>query len=226
MRRLALRLLVSLVPLLLAPSLLHAQQKEILPGHFVIFVAPDYPTTASTRGETAVIDVKGQVQPDGSFVIDSIQAVDMVLANLDFEREIREAAKLWWMSPGYGTRCEPAVEPVFVRIWFEMKEGKPTVFFSQQADSQQPAQPKPRVREDMRYPRKPLHEGVYHAYVMAQVRIGKDGAPEEVFFVGPDTKYQRYFHDEVGRALRQYRWESHNKPEAQCYGTTVEFVAR
>lgn len=166
------------------PRLVSAEWLKAKAATSTVFVPPDYPKHAV--GEAPVtVDVIGKVGIDGRLELESVASSSPDPA---FAAAVREVASYWLFRPSYDDGCRPRPVPAQLRVWFEVKEGKPAISFSQaRADTAVPAPDAPPTLKVTRrfhpeYPPEMQRRG-YEGSVEVLLRIAASGEVEEVSVV-------------------------------------------
>ena len=180
-----------------------------------VFVPPDYPRDALKDSATAVVDVLGKVQEDGTL---AVTRVDVTPERDDFRAEVKKVAPYWIFSPRYDSRCEVVVDDKQFRIWFELKDEKPAISISGVTTGKVPSDPSqdalftPLTRIEPVYPHEALRDG-REGIVEALIRIAEDGHIEKVVIV-PGGNGQ-FFGEAITKAMLQWRFPA-GKRYTQC----------
>ena len=202
-------------------SILSPAQLEERAAQFVVFVPPEYPKSLAAAGVSSEVDVFGEVAADGSF---AIKRVVSTASHPEFERAVRDVSRLWTLRPSYGPDCAPrAGAPTQVRIWFEMKDGKPAISFGQARSEVTEGKPLKAIhRRHPVYPQPMLMRGAGGTLELL-MRVSPAGMVEEIEMVpGPLNKLATR---EIATAFRQWRFEP--RPESEgpaCVVYTVDFA--
>jgi TonB family protein len=129
-----------------------------------IIVAPDYPPEALAHGLTGSVTVAAFIGPQGglsepSFVVDPPEATAL-------EDAVKDVIRYWIFYPYVGDTCLRSPEPVLVRVWFEIHDGKPNISLSR-PPTRKPATRgsgdasfKALERIQPQYPKDMIHKGV------------------------------------------------------------------
>ena len=191
----------------------------------VVIVAPAYPEAAAKEKIEGTVDVFGLVLADGNFDLKRLEA-----GREDMKTAVKDVIELWRFVPGYGEDCSPRPVEAQLRIWFEMKDGKPSISVSRATATPKPPQP---VEELAR-----MHvvERVDPRYPQQAVRAGKQGDIEALMLVGDDGNVKRVeivpsttpkiFADEVARAMAKWKYAPRPGGKPVCLIHTVNFRLR
>ena len=107
------------------PQPIDEQDKFFRP---ILVVPPEFPKLASTDKLTVEIRVKGIVSEDGKLEAPEFSPVE---GNEKFIEAIKEVLPLWRFRPAVDQAlCAPVASNGVVQVWFEVKEGSPTVSVS------------------------------------------------------------------------------------------------
>lgn len=109
-------------------AILSPQQMDEKAATVSMFVIPTYPPAAVAAALEATVDLIGEVLPDGRF---SLRRIESTSPREEFANAVQEVVPLWLLRPGYGRDCVAKAAAAQVRVWFEMKDGKPRISFSQ-----------------------------------------------------------------------------------------------
>jgi TonB family protein len=201
-------------------SILSPKQMEERAAQFIVFVPPEYPKALAAAGVASEVDVFGEVAADGMF---QVRRVASSAPNPEFEQAVRDVSKLWTLRPIYGTDCLPRPgAPTQVRIWFEMKDGKPVISFGQARSEITEGKPLKVVqRRNIVYPPEMLRRGVTGS-IEFLLRVSPAGLVEEIEMVpGP---LNRLATREVATTVRQWRFEPRPENDGPaCAVYTVDF---
>ncbi|MGZ5113275.1 MAG: energy transducer TonB [Usitatibacter sp.] len=203
------------------PRLLSEADLARRAARVTMFVPPDYPAQALREGVEATVDVTGVVAANGSLRVTGMtSSVDRE----DFRTAVGEVTRFWILSPKYGPDCRPRDVEGTVRVWFELKEGKPAISMSMprrqgtDAAKNDGTELRPlRARPIPQYPRAALTKNIQGG-VDALLRIAPAGDVEEVVIV--PGLYAEVFADVVIKALSRWQFP----PASAAAGPRCGFV--
>lgn len=211
------------------PRLVTEEELTRRAAAMIVFLPPEYPAQALKEGVQATVDVVGVVDEEGALRISGIESST---DREDFRKAVADASKFWILRPKYGPDCRARNAQARVRVWFEIKESKPSISFSQpnraaaRGDMQEPRgleDYKPTHRRNPRYPREAINRG-RGGNLEVLLRIDPQGMVEEVVIVpGVDGSM---FGSETSKALRQWRFPPREEPQSACYEVTISFELR
>jgi TonB family protein len=183
-------------------QVLTPSQLEARAAQFIVFVPPEYPGRLVASGASAEVDVFGEVGADGAIAVEKVASTS---ADPGFEEAVRAAVRFWTLRPSYGTDCVPRPARTQVRIWFEIKEGKPVISFGQARAPVTEGSPlKSTYRRNPEFPWRLLSRGGTTT-VEVLMRVLPEGRVDAVEMVpGPLWKL---VNREVTMAMRQWRFE-------------------
>lgn len=199
-------------------------------ARMTLFVTPAYPQAAVVEGIQATVDVIGTVLPDGML---SPSRIEVKPDREDFRKAIAEVMPFWMLYPGYDDSCRYQPVEGQVRVWFELKDGKPAVSFSmprKQADAKAPP-PAPGAPENiyraihrtpLRYPAGPQRAGI-EGMVTALLYVPDTGEVQNVVLV--PGRHNANFGLAVYEGLKRWRFSATPRPK-HCFEYTVEFRLR
>ena len=205
------------------PRVLSAVELKERAAKPVIIVAPTYPEAAVREGREGTVDVAGTVSAGGI-----LEDAKMTGASDDFIAAVREVMPFWRFTPLYGVDdCEPKPAPGAVRVWFEMKGGKPAISVSRGTaptagpeGSELPRELKALKRIEPRYPQAAIRAG-RAGDVEALVLIDDKGDVKSVTIVPSTTP--ALFGEEVAHALRQWKFEPPAGGKPVCASYDIQF---
>ena len=93
-----------------------------------VVVAPEYPAAELAAGLTATVDVEANVSLGAR--IATIHRVTSEPPNAAFEEAVLKVVKLWGFYRQTNCECMPVPSDVKLRVWFELKDGKPSISIS------------------------------------------------------------------------------------------------
>src|SRR5258708_10543567 len=96
-------------------------------AQITVSVPPDYPGAALRDGVEATVDVHGTVRADGHLAVSQIKAIP---DREDFRVAVTDVVHFWLLRPRYDSTCHAMDVEGQVRVWFEIKEGKPSISIS------------------------------------------------------------------------------------------------
>lgn len=154
-----------------------------------VVLPPTYPPDALAKGVTAVVEARVKLTATGR-----LEAIVETASEpkLDaFEAAVREVLKHWTFEQSFDDDCRPVAAEGRLKVWFEIKEGKPTI-----SVTHMPAAPRsdrvglknlnrPEVIEALqaRYPRQARLDGE-QAIVYARLSVDPaSGATQDVKIV-------------------------------------------
>ena len=177
-------------------------------GRVKRLVPPEFPKAALDQGRSGYVDVRGRVSPIG--FLEEIEYSPEDAGSGVFIDPIRKVIAHWELEPPLGRDCQPSEERIVNRVWFDVKDGKPSVSVSlvrPQAGVPPPTL-RPLQREDPVYPNS-LRRSGDQAVVYARLVVDPSG---QVLSVEPHAFPRRRgyrtreFQQEVIRALSQWRY--------------------
>ncbi len=200
-----------------------AEQYRARAAQTLIFLPPDYPEAALAKKATAVVDVFGRVRADGML---EAARVEVKPANPDFEAAVRTAMPYWLFRPNYdAATCEPSPVEVQVRVWFELRDGQPTISLS--VPKKVPhveAKVLKRVGQwSIDYPREAIRRGV-QGQVQTYVRVNAAGETEAVV-IEPGAHHP-WLAEATRQGLRKMKFEPRAGQGPVCASHTVQFNLR
>jgi TonB family protein len=209
------------------PRLLSEADLQRRAALVTVFVPPEYPAQALRDGIQASVDVVGVVAQDGTLRVTEISSsVDRD----DFRAAVADVTRFWLLSPNYGRDCRPREIEGTVRVWFEVKDGKPVVSmsvptrpgFDEVKSKQEGAEFTPiRAKPVPAYPRAAVAKKIQGS-VEALLRLDPAGNVEEVVIIpGP---YAQVFASSVSSALSRWQYPQ-AAPDSgyRCVLVPVEF---
>lgn len=93
-----------------------------------VVVAPTYPPELLQSGRTGVVDIEAHVPLTAR--ISEIQRISSDPPTPEFEAAVTAVVKNWFFYRETGCDCAPKASDVKLRVWFEIREGKPSVSIS------------------------------------------------------------------------------------------------
>lgn len=156
-----------------------------------VVVAPVYPPELFKAGRTGVVDVEAHIPLTAR--ISEIQRISSEPPTPEFEAAVTDVVRHWFFYRETGCDCAPKAADVKLRVWFEIKEGKPSVSISSQSRQAQPRPPgspvlmnRPRLAKLLQesYPREARRQNA-QGDVYAAVRIN----PESGLVDAVDVKW-------------------------------------
>jgi TonB family protein len=138
-------------------------------------VEPEYPSALLADGQTGYVDIEGQVGPLRNLL--SYQLKPDRPENQPMAKAVEATLRFWEFYPAIGSDCMPVVLPSTVRVFFEIKGGKPVVSVTRRttlAMRREAEHQKPLMRPDPHYPRQALREGL-RAYVYSRMDVDPEG---------------------------------------------------
>lgn len=194
----------------------------------VMFVPPEYPAAALRENVEATVDVVGTVRADGVLEVARMEAsVDRA----EFREAIEEVSKFWLFRPSYDRQCRPQKVEGRLRIWFEIKDGKPAISISVPKVDRAVVEARSPIergtikvvhRVQPLFPREAQQRGMEGA-VEALMRVAPAGEVEEVVIV-PGV-HAKVFGPAVAQALAQWRYAPRDGPVG-CYQSEIVFSLR
>lgn len=152
-----------------------------------VVVPPTYPPELLQAGRTGIVDVEAHVPLSAR--VSEIQKISSDPPTPEFEAAVTAVLKLWFFYRETGCDCVPKASDVKLRVWFEVKEGKPSVSISSRSAEKPLAGPgtpvllnRPEIAEIIQrsYPRQARREGA-QADVYAAAKLDADsGSVEKV----------------------------------------------
>lgn len=210
-----------------------AQQYEFAPIDGVkaavpiLIVEPQYPQEQLVAGVEATFDAVLQVDKRMSVVKVEVQSP---LPPRGFVEALETATQLWLVAPGVD-RCQHTVSRVQMRVWFEVKDGKPSFSFSIPAQEHAPSRQDESLYKrtssgyEARYPSQAMRQGVSRGYVFSSFRVNKVGDVELVTVHGATHEA---FGRETERAIKDWKFppdQRENAP-ARCLSVRFDFFAQ
>lgn len=185
-------------------------------------IAPTFPPAALAEKVTGTVDVIGDIGEDGKMRVTRMEAAP---DREDFKAAVRDVIGLWRFSPRYEQDCKPHATPGQVRIWFEMKEGKPAISVSRPLVSDDTSPPEP--EKILKAIRRTIPK-----YPMAAVRAGVDGRIDAYVRVTPEGEVDsleiapNLLPVQFERAVRDavYWWKFEPRPGGKTVCGYDEFV--
>jgi TonB family protein len=195
-------------------------------AQITVIVPPDYPATALRDSIEATVDVHGTVRADGHLDVSRIKAVP---DREDFRAAVTEVVRFWLFRPLYDATCHAMDVEGQVRVWFEIKEGKPAISIS--------VPPKEKVEEIT-----PSDASLYRAvrrvnpaYPGSALRAGREGSVEALLHVADSGEVEEVvivpgrdsgvFGPAIVNALRRWRFPAVERP-FHCFTYNVIFRIR
>lgn len=227
-KRMAMVLLAAWCPVYAqetAPRVMSEAELAEGAARVVMFVPPDYPPAALRENVEATVDVVGTVRPDGRLEVARMEAS---VERAEFRKAIEEVAKFWLFRPSYDRQCRPREVEGRLRIWFEIKEGKPAISISVPRVDRAAVEARSPIergtikvvhRVEPRFPREAQNRGMTGA-VEALMRVAPSGVVEEVVIV-PGV-HAKVFGPAVAEALSQWRYAPRDGPVG-CYQSEIVF---
>jgi TonB family protein len=180
MRSLLLGILAIHAPFAWGQPLTLVDDGERIPEPLLI-VSPEYPSNPPKGKKSVEVKVRGQVTAEGRFAATAYEVGD---DEAMFADSVRAVLEHWRFVPGIKD-CKPASQEATLHLWFEMKDGRPSV--SATIPSKRDAGPplngaKPLKPVSITPPEYPLNmlwrqiEGI----VLVLLRINKSGVVEDV----------------------------------------------
>lgn len=90
-----------------------------------VVLPPAYPAAALAKGLSAVVDATLNLKATGR--LDSIVSIQSEPKDAAFESAVEAVLKHWRFAQSLDASCRPIAAQSRVRIWFEIKDGKPSV---------------------------------------------------------------------------------------------------
>jgi TonB family protein len=193
-------------------------------ARMTLFVTPAYPPSAAREGVEATVDVIGTVLPDGAL---GPARFEVKPDREDFRKAVEEVMPFWMLYPGYDDTCHYQPVEGQVRVWFEIKNGKPAVSFSMPRKLKDATSP-PGAPQDiyraihkveLLYPRGPQRAG-REGSVIALLHVPDTGEVENVVLV--PGRHNADFGLTVYQGLKRWRFSATPRPK-HCFEYTVEF---
>jgi TonB family protein len=207
------------------PKLFTEAEMKARAAQPVVIVAPTYPAAAARDRVEGTVDVHGLVLSDGNFDLKRVEG-----ERDDLKAAVKDVIELWRFVPGYGEDCSPRPVEAQLRVWFEMKDGKPSISISRPVKTPEP----PRLdeaagtlkavkRSDPAYPPAAIRANK-QGKVEALLLVGEEGDVKRVEIV-PSTTHQ-IFSNEVAKALSKWKFEPRPGGKSVCAIYTVVFSLR
>jgi TonB family protein len=191
-----------------------------------LFVAPQYPPGAAGEGIQATVDVIGMVREDGTL---GPTRLEVKPEREDFRKAVEEVMAFWILYPKYDDTCHYTPVEGQVRVWFEIKDGKPIVSFSMPRRKEAaplpgaPAEIYRAIRKtEIRYPYAARREG-REGTVVALLHVPDTGEVERIAFV--PGRHNEDFSSEVYEGLKRWKFPATPRP-LHCFEYTIEFRLR
>lgn len=169
-------------------------------------VEPEYPKPAIDKGHTGYVDVEGVIGPDQA-IRDPVLKADSRDSET-FVESVKEALPSWRFHPPIGDDCLPEDRPVTTRVWFELKNGKPTVSASRQRAVRAKGAPadRPVKRVNPAYPRE-MQRLQHEAVVYTLVEVEPSGKVAAVHARGhTDARSPHHFERATVSALSAWQY--------------------
>ena len=200
-------------------SLVELKERAARP---VIIVAPTYPEAAVREGREATVDVTGTVNADGI-----LEGATMSGAAEEFLGAVRDVIPYWRFTPLYGDECQPKPAAGAIRVWFELKRGKPAISVSRGQGSvvDEPAREATAVlkvvkRVEPEYPHRAIRAG-RQGDVEALALVDENGDVKSVTIIPSTTP--PLFGDTVAEALKQWKFAPPPGGKPVCAYYEVDF---
>jgi len=96
------------------------------------FIAPTYPDEALKKGLSAEADMFVRISAQGK--IESIEKITVTPTEPAFEKALRDIAARWTFRRGVDGRCEVRSYVGLVKVWFDLRDGKPAISYGRVTD--------------------------------------------------------------------------------------------
>lgn len=186
-----------------------------------VFVPPKYPRGALGDNVQATLDVFGRIGTDGVLQVSKVESTSDID---EFKAAVEQVVPLWRLRPDFGEDCVPRPTEGQVRVWFDIREGKPVIRFSQTPRAKPAPMPEPAIRVARRtrieYPSEAGRRNL-ETVLETILRIGAEGDVQAVHVV--PGLYSEHFEREITRSLRNWRFEPSPGRAPTCVTYDVEF---
>jgi len=90
-----------------------------------VVLTPTYPKEALGKGVTAVVDATLNLKVSGG--VESVAAIASEPKDESFELALKDVLKFWAFAQSYDMGCRPIPALSRIRVWFELKNGEPSI---------------------------------------------------------------------------------------------------
>lgn len=197
-------------------------------------VPPEYPAEPLQKGITAEVDAVLQISERGT--MRKVLSVKASNGDVAFEKAVKDVVHYWNFQPYTNCDCVPVEFTARLKIWFEIKEGKPSISVSSPPPEANPgvhSKPLPLLNEEetrravvMSFPRGPRRLG-HSGIVYAMSTIANPGGTVEsvkIVQVDADKRSATSYATAAAEALKTARYDlSGVDPKQQvrtCYTLT------
>lgn len=181
-------------------------------------VPPDYPAAQFKAGVTAQVEAVLRINERGT--LKEVLAIKAGNGDEAFENAVRDVVRFWNFESLSNCECKPVEFTARLTVWFEIKDGKPSISVSRGGDVDDlpglHAKPLKLVRDAVVFrkisatsPRE-LRRAGKDAIVYAMLLLKPEtGAAEsaKIVHVDVDPDYRQYFGATIEEALKQLRYE-------------------
>jgi len=203
-------------PTLMSPENLAARAAQV-----TVFVPPEFPAKALREKVEAMVEVTGTVKKDGSLAVEKLEVAP---DRAEFRDAVMAVEGYWRFRPDYDSACHAKEAPGQIRVWFELKDGKPSISITAPkklaSTPLAPSKLYPVVRQvDPWYPSAAWHDRI-EARIEALMRVSDAGKVEEVVIV--PGAYESQFGEAATTALMQWEFAPGKRPW-HCYLHVLDF---
>lgn len=195
-------------------------------------VPPEYPASQLAAGVTAQVEAALRINERGELK----EALAMKADNGDeaFEKAVREVVRYWSFEPFSNCECRPVEFTARLTVWFEIKDGKPSISVSRRADEKAPpglhAKPLKLVRDQAVFRKiaatipPGLRRYGKSAIVYSMLTLTPETGVAEsarIVHVDVEPELRRFFGPAIEDALKQLRYEpfarTQEGPARSCF---------
>lgn len=201
-----------------------------------LVVSPTYPPAHLAAGKTGHVDVQLRLDEFGKVV--EVKKVEATPMDAAFEMAAREVLKFWLFKPPVSEQCVPIASDGNVRLWFEIRDGKPAISVSSLPDptakprEQAAWRPMINYRQmaaSVRYPyaaRRLDAQGDLFSIMTVDAGTGEVMDAEVSHAVVSHGNAKQHFRDEIVRALMRGRFEPRPAETGKRFKACIEFKFR